>query len=271
MRILSGRAAAAKVKIVAARSGQFNDLEPKVRRIIKDVRQGGDRALRRYAQRLDGLAKDGNLRVRETSLQSAWRTAPAELRTALQQAARNIRAFCDRQKPKEWTQKRDGISLGQLVRPLQSVGCYVPGGRHPGRIGSRVVATPLKLIDDFDFYILQFYNGFGNLNPRASGPHYSDVATAFPTRTAKLVAGVLTNKEDGGSGYNSLTALTNELANLVKAYPNFGGISGWTYQHALNAAGQIDPRGWAKAVWGQLQTPGVAATPDGRTLATVVE
>lgn len=105
-----------------------------------------------------------------------------------------------------------------------------------------------ELIDDFDFYILEFYNGFGNLNPRASGPHYSDVATAFPTRTAKLVAGVLTNKEDGGSGYNSLTALTNELANLVKAYPNFGGISGWTYQHALNAAGQIDPRGWAKAV-----------------------
>jgi histidinol dehydrogenase len=131
MRILSGRAAAAKAKKIADRSGQFDDLEPKVRRIIRDVRQGGDRALRRYAERWDGLTKKSSLRVPETSLQSAWRTAPAELRTALQQAARNIREFCERQKPKEWTQTRAGISLGQAVRPLESVGCYVPGGRHP--------------------------------------------------------------------------------------------------------------------------------------------
>ena len=131
MRILSGRAAVAQVKKIASRSAQFDKVEPAVRRIVQDVRHSGDRALRRYAQRWDGLGRNESLRVEEASLQSAWRTAPPGLRAALQQAAGNIRKFCEWQKPKEWTRSRAGISLGQLVRPLESVGCYVPGGRYP--------------------------------------------------------------------------------------------------------------------------------------------
>jgi len=131
MRVLSGRAAAAQVKKIAGRGSQFDKVEPRVRRIVQDVRRNGDRALRRYAERWDGLDKNQSLRVDETSLQSAWRTAPADLRAALRQAAGNIRRFCQQQKPKEWRRARGGISLGQLVRPLESVGCYVPGGRHP--------------------------------------------------------------------------------------------------------------------------------------------
>jgi histidinol dehydrogenase len=46
-------------------------------------------------------------------------------------AAQNIRRFCEWQKPSSWMRNRGGISLGQLVRPLESVGCYVPGGRYP--------------------------------------------------------------------------------------------------------------------------------------------
>jgi histidinol dehydrogenase len=49
----------------------------------------------------------------------------------LQKAAKNIRQLCEWQKPTDWTKSRNGISLGQLVRPLDSVGCYVPGGRFP--------------------------------------------------------------------------------------------------------------------------------------------
>lgn len=131
MRILSGRAAAAKARKIAGRSAQFDQVEPQVRRIVADVRRHGDRALRRYAERWDGLARNQSLHVEEASLQSAWRTAPAELRAALKQAAGNIRKFCEWQKPKQWTRGRAGVSLGQLVRPLESVGCYVPGGRHP--------------------------------------------------------------------------------------------------------------------------------------------
>ena len=131
MRIVSGRAAAATVKRLATRGTQFGGLEPRVRRILRDVRRDGDRALRRYAGRWDGLAPNQPLKVSEAEMSEAWRKLNPQLRKSLRLAAQNIRRFCQRQKPRSWTRTRGGISLGQVVRPLESVGCYVPGGRHP--------------------------------------------------------------------------------------------------------------------------------------------
>jgi histidinol dehydrogenase len=131
MRILSGRAAARKVSELATRGSQFGSVEPAVRRIVADVRRNGDRALRRYARKWDGLAEGESLRVDEATIDKAWESASPKLRSALRLAAGNIRRFCEWQKPKEWRRTRSGISVGQLVRPLDSVGCYVPGGRHP--------------------------------------------------------------------------------------------------------------------------------------------
>jgi histidinol dehydrogenase len=64
-------------------------------------------------------------------MQAALKASSPELRAALETAADNIRTFCEWQKPREWERKRQGRKLGQLVRPLSSVGCYVPGGRYP--------------------------------------------------------------------------------------------------------------------------------------------
>ncbi|MFZ0817766.1 MAG: histidinol dehydrogenase [Candidatus Sulfotelmatobacter sp.] len=112
-----------------------NDLakvEPVVRRIVNDVRRSGDRALRRYAARWDGLGKNEPVRVPEADLHEAWRTTPTELQDAITQAAGNIRRYCEWQKPEEWRREiYPGVCVGQLVRPLESVGCYVPGGRYP--------------------------------------------------------------------------------------------------------------------------------------------
>jgi histidinol dehydrogenase len=131
MRILSGRAAVMRVRELADRGSQLASVEPQVRRIVSDVRRNGDRALRRYAQRWDGLAKDRPFLVDESTIQKASKSSSPQLRSALRIAARNIRQFCEWQKPKEWMRDRDGISAGQIVRPLDSVGCYVPGGRYP--------------------------------------------------------------------------------------------------------------------------------------------
>ncbi len=131
MRMLSGRAAVTMVEKIAARGEQLTALEPKVRRIVNDVRSGGDRALRRHAQRWDGLARNQSLQVSEAEIAQAWRSLDPALQRALRQAAANIRRFCEWQKPSDWRRTRQGISLGQLVRPLDSVGCYVPGGRYP--------------------------------------------------------------------------------------------------------------------------------------------
>ncbi len=131
MRILSGNAAEAAVKRLAARSTRLESVEPQVQRIVDTVRRGGDRALRRYAERLDGLAREQKLALSSAELKQAWRSTPPRLRDALAQSAKNIRRFCEWQKPVSWTRSRDGISLGQRVIALDSVGCYVPGGRHP--------------------------------------------------------------------------------------------------------------------------------------------
>ena len=131
MRIVSGREADAMVKRLTMRGTRLSGLEPRVRRIIEGVRRGGDRSLRRYAERWDGLAAKQSLRVSDEEMETASRTLAPQLRRSLRQAAQNIRQFCEWQKPKNWMRTRDGISVGQVVRPLKSVGCYVPGGRYP--------------------------------------------------------------------------------------------------------------------------------------------
>ena len=130
MKIFSGRAAETRVRKIAARSSQMDAVEVPVRRIVSEVKLNGDAALRKYSQRWDDLGKQP-FRIPERDLNRAWVSADPKLKSALTQAAVNIRQFCEWQKPKEWQRPNKGISVGQLVRPLESVGCYVPGGRHP--------------------------------------------------------------------------------------------------------------------------------------------
>src|SRR5579862_9379976 len=131
MRILEGRKAENYVRKLEQRGQKLDALEPSVRHIVEDVRRGGDRALRRYAEKWDGLEPNDPLRVSENEMRAALEASSRELRTALQTAANNIRKFCEWQKPAAWERNRQGRKLGQLVRPLDSVGCYVPGGRYP--------------------------------------------------------------------------------------------------------------------------------------------
>jgi histidinol dehydrogenase len=133
MRILEGSRRNRFVDALEQRGAtDFADVEPAVRRIVNDVRKNGERALRRYATRWDGLAKNETLRVPEQELQKAWQQTPPELQEAIRQAAVNIRRYCEWQRPQEWQREiQPGVCVGQLVRPLESVGCYVPGGRYP--------------------------------------------------------------------------------------------------------------------------------------------
>jgi len=131
MRILEGRAAESCVRKLEQRGQKLDVLESRVRRIVESVRRDGDRALRQYAELWDGLGSDDALRVSKNEMQAALKASSPELRAALETAAGNIRTFCEWQKPREWERDRQGRKLGQLVRPLSSVGCYVPGGRYP--------------------------------------------------------------------------------------------------------------------------------------------
>jgi len=131
MRILNGQPAEVYVRQLEERGSRLDEVEPRVRQIVDEVRRRGDQALVKYARKFDGLGPKQSLRVSDSELRAAWRSAEAPLLKALRTAEKNIRQFCRWQKPKEWIRSSKGISLGQLVRPLDSVGCYVPGGRFP--------------------------------------------------------------------------------------------------------------------------------------------
>ena len=133
IRILDGRKKDRFVQALEQRGAtDLAELEPTVRRIVNNVRRNGDRALRSYAARWDGLETSEPVLVPDADLREAWQRTSRGLRQAITQAAANIRRYCAWQKPEEWRREiQPGVCVGQLVRPLESVGCYVPGGRYP--------------------------------------------------------------------------------------------------------------------------------------------
>ncbi len=121
-------------------------VEPVVRRILADVRKRGDVALRRYATKFDGLKKNDALLVSREEMQAAWDATSPELQAAMMVARGNILAFAEAQRPKEWMiSPADGVKTGQIVRPLGSVGCYVPGGRYPLPSTLLMTVTPAQV------------------------------------------------------------------------------------------------------------------------------
>jgi histidinol dehydrogenase len=131
-----GRGAQYAEDIVAAlerRGGDALDtVLPAVRRIVSAVRKQGDRALFRYAAEFDGLTDASKVRVDPEEMKAAWDSLSPVLQHALSTAADQIRAFAVNQLPPSWSETGDdGLLTGQLVRPIDSVGCYVPSGRHP--------------------------------------------------------------------------------------------------------------------------------------------
>ncbi len=99
--------------------------ESSVLQMLRDVRAEGDTAVKRYANRLDGAELDG-LQVPEAELEAAWESTPDDLKRALELAARRITEFHEATLPRDWVDLGGG--LGELVRPLERVGLYAPGG-----------------------------------------------------------------------------------------------------------------------------------------------
>ncbi len=98
--------------------------------IVADVRKRGDRALLEWTQKLDGidLKKDG-LWIDEKEISAAGRAADKELVRAIHHAARNVRRVAEQQLPKAWSIETDrGVRISQRVEPIESIGCYIPGG-----------------------------------------------------------------------------------------------------------------------------------------------
>ncbi len=121
-------------------------VEKTVTAIVTDVRKRGDAALLKYAAQLDRLAKGASLRVSREEMKAAWEATAPELQAAMRLAQANIRVFAERQRPDEWVfEPMKGVATGQIVRPLESVGCYVPGGRYPLPSTLLMTVTPAQV------------------------------------------------------------------------------------------------------------------------------
>ncbi len=121
-------------------------VEATVAKILADVRRLGDAALMRYARQFDGLTPDAPLLVTRAEMEAAWNATAPALQKAMEVARQNIRAFAEAQKPKEWRiAPAAGVKTGQIVRPITSVGCYVPGGRYPLPSTLLMTVTPAQV------------------------------------------------------------------------------------------------------------------------------
>ncbi|MGZ5129434.1 MAG: histidinol dehydrogenase, partial [Actinomycetota bacterium] len=111
-----------------------------VTRILQRVFVEGDEVLIELALRFDG-AELGEILVTDEELAAAERDTPPELREALDELIERLHHLAERQIPVEWWEERDGVRYGEIVRPLESVGCYVPGGRavYPSSVCMTVV------------------------------------------------------------------------------------------------------------------------------------
>ncbi len=116
-------------RLLARKAARLTEAEETVRPILEAVRKRGDRALMEYARQFDGLTRK-SVRVPEAELREAQ--VSGEFRAAVETASANIRAYAERQMPKEWSANlRSGVKLGQIVRPLDTVAAYIPAGRYP--------------------------------------------------------------------------------------------------------------------------------------------
>lgn len=101
-----------------------------VNRILEDVHQNKDEALRRWTTKLDGT-NIRQLRVPDSAIHQALQNLPTRTVQALQEAARRIEDFHRRQPLHSWLMQGKEGTLGQLIRPIRRVGVYVPGGSAP--------------------------------------------------------------------------------------------------------------------------------------------
>jgi histidinol dehydrogenase len=130
--------------MLSRRAARMSDAEATVRPILEAVRTRGDKGLIEYAQKFDRLDRR-TVAVPAKDLAAAASRLTPEFRKAVEVSAANVRAYAERQLPREYSATfSKGRQLGQLIRPLDTVAAYVPAGRYP--LPSTVIMTAVPAL-----------------------------------------------------------------------------------------------------------------------------
>ena len=117
-------------RILSRGSGLNHEILAQAEAIVRDVTTRGDEALLEYTARFDGVALTAKtMRIAQQSIEELAAQVDQGLIDAMREAISNIRYFHERQLLRDWEiEVANGVRLGQRIRPLETVGLYVPGG-----------------------------------------------------------------------------------------------------------------------------------------------
>jgi histidinol dehydrogenase len=118
-----------------------------VKTIVDDVKKNGDNALLRYTKKFDNVSIiKNNLKVSTKEIEQAYKNLEEKQISALKEAAKNIRKFHKKQLKNKWTMEiESGVTIGQILRPLETVGIYTPGGKASYPSSTLMCAIPAKI------------------------------------------------------------------------------------------------------------------------------
>ncbi len=138
-------------RIVNRGESATEEVAATVREVVERVRKEGDPAVLEFTEKFDRVSltlKD--IRVAPEEIKNAYEKVDARKVDALKLAARNIRAFHEKQRTTSWvSQEADGVILGQLARPIRSAGVYVPGGKacYPSSVLMNVIPAKVAGVE----------------------------------------------------------------------------------------------------------------------------
>lgn len=137
------------VETIKRSEQDVNNVLDTVSEILNNVKNNGDEALKSYTEKFDGVLID-DLKVNNDEIKEAYDNLDDRLLIALKQAAANIEKFHKKQIPKDWKMEvNPGITAGQIVRPINIAGCYIPGGRaaYPSSILMTVIPAKIAGVE----------------------------------------------------------------------------------------------------------------------------
>ena len=142
-------------------------IEEKVRRILEDVKNNGDEALARYTRKFDKVKiTTKELRVSEGEINGAYQNISPDFVSTLKVAVENVSRYYKHQVRRSWkTISEDGVVLGEKIRPLESVGVYVPSGTVPLPSTVYMTVLPAKLAGVEKVYLITPPNKFKSVDP----------------------------------------------------------------------------------------------------------
>ncbi len=142
-------------------------IEEKVHRIVEDVKNFGDEAVIRYTRKFDKVKlTPKELRVSESEINGAYQNISPDFVSSLKMAVENVNRFYRKQVKRSWkTVSEDGVILGEKIRPLESVGIYIPSGTVPLPSTVYMTVLPAKLAGVEKVYLITPPNKYKSVDP----------------------------------------------------------------------------------------------------------